>query len=351
MQRRPALATTLLKPHLPFYTGFWEKQALIFGRCGGEENIMHYLPFYTGDYIRHTRHLSIIEHGAYFLLLTYCWDMEGPVPLDERQIFDICKARTKREKAAVIRVLNEFFVKTEEGWYNPRVLEELEKVKAKYHQTVEAGKASALKRSILNQKRDQKRVQIASEDRSSADPKNGTILHKNAGLPGTVVEVSLERPLERPFQQPESVPVLNTSIDLERESSELDLRSKSNSTSLSENKNLDKPNGKAKGPIPLQPDWKFPERWIQIGLSVRPDLSLEEVKTAARKFRVHYSLYGVKSPDGSVEWYKWIEDEDPRRNNGHRYTTQKAQKKLEDKRLDAIDREVFLRNSGGAHHG
>ena len=107
---------------------------------------MHYLPFYTGDYLKHTRHLSMAEHGAYFLLITYCWDMEGPAPLDERKLFGICNARSADEMEAVRRVLNEFFVKMEDGWYNKRVMQEIDKAKTRYQQAVEAGKASARKR-------------------------------------------------------------------------------------------------------------------------------------------------------------------------------------------------------------
>ena len=86
-----------------------------------------FLPLYTGDYIRDTRHLSMSEHGAFMMLLIYCWDQKGPAPLDERQLVGICNARSKDEVEAMGRILQEFFVKMSDGWYNRRMQREIER--------------------------------------------------------------------------------------------------------------------------------------------------------------------------------------------------------------------------------
>lgn len=86
-----------------------------------------YMPIYTGDYVRDTRHLSPQEHGCYFLLLMHCWDTQGPVPLDERRICAILNARSGDEIETVRRVLAEFFVKMDDGYYNKRIMEEIER--------------------------------------------------------------------------------------------------------------------------------------------------------------------------------------------------------------------------------
>lgn len=89
-----------------------------------------YLPWYTGDYRRDTPHLSMMEHGAYRQMLDFCWDQRGPLPLDERRIFAICNARSAEEMGAVRNVLAEFFVKMDDGHYNKRIQQEIERCSA-----------------------------------------------------------------------------------------------------------------------------------------------------------------------------------------------------------------------------
>lgn len=89
-----------------------------------------YLPLFTGDYLRDTRHLSPCEHGIYLLLLMYCWDQKAPVPLDERKIMGICNARSSDEIEAARRVLDEFFVRLDDGHYNTRISQEIARSEA-----------------------------------------------------------------------------------------------------------------------------------------------------------------------------------------------------------------------------
>jgi uncharacterized protein YdaU (DUF1376 family) len=111
------------------------------------------MPFYTGDYRRDTMHLSMMEHGAYRLLLDHCWDQRGPVPLDERRIFAICNARSNEEMGAVRHILREFFVQMEDGWYNRRMQREIERASALSDKRSEAGrKGYAVRRKSLPRK-------------------------------------------------------------------------------------------------------------------------------------------------------------------------------------------------------
>lgn len=43
---------------------------------------MNYYRRYSGDYLRDTSKLSVLEHGAYSLLLDYYYSEETPLPLD-----------------------------------------------------------------------------------------------------------------------------------------------------------------------------------------------------------------------------------------------------------------------------
>jgi uncharacterized protein YdaU (DUF1376 family) len=86
-----------------------------------------YLPWYTGDYRRDTAHLSCSEHGIFLLFLAHCWDQRGPLPLDERKLVGVCNARSTDEVEAMRRVLSEYFVQMEDGWYNRRIQKEIER--------------------------------------------------------------------------------------------------------------------------------------------------------------------------------------------------------------------------------
>lgn len=99
-----------------------------------------YMPLYTGDYLRDTQHLSMLEHGAYFKLLMYCWDQKGPAPLDERKLHGICNARSKEDISAMLQVLNEFFVRCDDGWYNERMQREIERAEATSERRSDAGR-------------------------------------------------------------------------------------------------------------------------------------------------------------------------------------------------------------------
>lgn len=99
-----------------------------------------YLPLYTGDYIRDTQHLSCSEHGIYLKMLIHCWDQKGPVPLDERRLMGIVNARSTDEIEAMRRVLVEYFIRMEDGWYNHRMQREIERCENISSSRSDAGK-------------------------------------------------------------------------------------------------------------------------------------------------------------------------------------------------------------------
>ena len=79
-----------------------------------------FMPVHTGSYLRDTQHLSLSEQGTYFLLLMHCWDTKGPAPLDEIRLCSIVNARSDDEVASLRRVLDEFFIRGDDGWHNSR---------------------------------------------------------------------------------------------------------------------------------------------------------------------------------------------------------------------------------------
>jgi uncharacterized protein YdaU (DUF1376 family) len=130
-----------------------------------------YMPFYTGDYYRDTRHLSMLQHGAYRQLLDHCWDQRGPLPLDLERCYRICGATSKEEQEAVRGVIAEFFVSMDDGHYNKRIQEELERANVISSKRAEAAHERWRARAsikAIDALRDASAVHVHSKSNASA---------------------------------------------------------------------------------------------------------------------------------------------------------------------------------------
>lgn len=99
---------------------------------------MNYYEHHLGDYAKDTAHLSMIEHGAYRLLLDRYYGTEAGIPAD--QTYRLARARSKEEKQAVDDVLNEFFTLIDGVWINKRADQEIAKATLKINAAKENGK-------------------------------------------------------------------------------------------------------------------------------------------------------------------------------------------------------------------
>jgi len=79
-----------------------------------------YLPFYIGDYLRDTGHLSTEQHGAYLLLLMACWT-HGRLPDNDRQLAAIAKASQKKWEKLRQNVEGFFYLKGDGYWRQKRI--------------------------------------------------------------------------------------------------------------------------------------------------------------------------------------------------------------------------------------
>lgn len=103
----------------------------------------HWMPFYVGDYLGDTAHLSTLQHGAYCLLLFHYWK-SGSLPDDDRQLANITKLsliswRHHRP------ILQRFF---HSGWKHKRVDAELLKHEGIRAKRVAAGSKGGIVASI-----------------------------------------------------------------------------------------------------------------------------------------------------------------------------------------------------------
>lgn len=99
---------------------------------------MNYFERHLGDYARDAGHLSMLEHGAYTLLLDRYYTTEQGIPED--QAHRVCRARTRDEKEAVDTVLREFFTLNDGTWTNGRAEREITKMQAKVKAAQENGR-------------------------------------------------------------------------------------------------------------------------------------------------------------------------------------------------------------------
>lgn len=99
---------------------------------------MNYYERHLGDYARDAGHLSMLEHGAYTLLLDRYYTTERGIPAD--QAHRVCRARTREEREAVDTVLAEFFTLDGGCWVNGRAAREVTKMQAKVKAAQENGK-------------------------------------------------------------------------------------------------------------------------------------------------------------------------------------------------------------------
>lgn len=79
-----------------------------------------WMPFYVGDYLRDTGHLTAAEHGAYCLLLFHYW-AAGSLPNDDRRLASIAR-HTMDEWLTSKPTLQAFFF---DGWKHKRLEAEL----------------------------------------------------------------------------------------------------------------------------------------------------------------------------------------------------------------------------------
>ena len=81
--------------------------------------------FHVADYARDTAHLSMLEHGAYRLLLDQYYLTGGCLPANAEQLHRICRAVAEPEQRALQYVLQQFFKLTDAGWLHERAEAEL----------------------------------------------------------------------------------------------------------------------------------------------------------------------------------------------------------------------------------
>lgn len=92
---------------------------------------MRHFAHNIGDYAAATAHLSFIEDAAYHRLLRRYYQDEKPLPADVALVCRLVGARTRPERASVLRILSEFFILDASGYHQARADKEIATYKEK----------------------------------------------------------------------------------------------------------------------------------------------------------------------------------------------------------------------------
>lgn len=108
---------------------------------------MQRITWWPGDYLRDTGDLSLVEHGAYRVLLDHYYATDGRLKADQVALFRICRAMTEEEQAAVGKVVRMFFTVDGDGNLHNKKADEIIAENAAYIAAAkEAGEKGAAHR-------------------------------------------------------------------------------------------------------------------------------------------------------------------------------------------------------------
>jgi uncharacterized protein YdaU (DUF1376 family) len=112
--------------------------------------VMNFYRRFIGDYMRDTQELTLIEHGAYTLLLDHHYATEEALTLEKSRLYRITRAGTASERAAVDRVLARFFEKSRVGYVQKRAVEEIEYARSRADVSRNNGKLGGRPKEVKN---------------------------------------------------------------------------------------------------------------------------------------------------------------------------------------------------------
>lgn len=111
-----------------------------------------YMPFYVGDYLADTTHLTTLEHGAYLLLLATMWRAGGSLPDDDAKLARFARL-TPAQWARIKATIRAFFNATDGEITQGRLTREMDRhvkaVKQRRDSGSLGGIAKALKNNIV----------------------------------------------------------------------------------------------------------------------------------------------------------------------------------------------------------
>ena len=139
---------------------------------------MHYYKRNIGDYAKKAGRLSMLEHGAYTLLMDAIYDRETFPTLEEA--LDWAWARDDAEVAAIKFVLSKFFTLDGDRYVQKRIQDELDSYKAKAETNARIAKDREAKRKSKHEP--SRNVHEACEEKHEPSPNHKPITNNQEPL-------------------------------------------------------------------------------------------------------------------------------------------------------------------------
>lgn len=244
----------------------------------------NWMPFYIGDYLRDTGHLTTLEHGGYILLLIHAWTRGGELPIDERRLRMIAKMEAKEWKAAAPAIL-EYFHRVGDVLRNKRLDREYAKAQSMNEQRKAAGQASA---------------EARARQRNSNEHANGHV-NGNSTSVGTVDAPPLARN-SRPLQPQLQSKSLSVGIE----------GGVGGEFSLEPSPPAKTATGKPAAHSRAKPRSAIPKDWLPN--EADDDYACERldpnvVGDVYETFHNHHTAKGTLMADWSAAWRTWVNNE------------------------------------------
>lgn len=129
---------------------------------------MHYFKRNIGDYHKKAGRLSMLEHGAYTLLIDACYDREKFPTRDEA--LDWCWARSEQEIAAVDFVLAKFFELIDGRYVQNRIQEEIDDYNQKALKNKEIAQAREAARKAYRERQEHEPCSLGDDSPPNHKP-------------------------------------------------------------------------------------------------------------------------------------------------------------------------------------
>jgi uncharacterized protein YdaU (DUF1376 family) len=92
---------------------------------------MNYYERHIGDYLKATIMLTPEEEGIYNRLIDFYYSSEQPLPVDNFEIYKICRVNRAKYKKIIDKILTKYFHLLDGFWHHNRCDEEIAKYQEK----------------------------------------------------------------------------------------------------------------------------------------------------------------------------------------------------------------------------